>query len=141
VKFARGKIPLRCKSRRKCILCQYRRRPNIVQSLVDSVERRHYCTNEAKTRNQLKFVGVPQIPERSQPLVGRSSRYCADMWRRYCCLTIFPIVDICLCCEDTARQSCAMVRRWRFLRHFCVLQAYFEQAACSTFQTCILNSY
>jgi len=26
-----------------------------------------------------------------------------------------------------------------FLRHFCVL--YFQRAACSTFQTCILNSH
>jgi len=29
----------------------------------------------------------------------------------------FPIVDTChtcLSCEDTARQSCAMVPRWRF---------------------------
>ena len=27
----------------------------------------------------------------------------------------FPIVDMCLSCEDIARQSCAMVPRWRFL--------------------------
>jgi len=26
----------------------------------------------------------------------------------------FPIVDTCLSCEDTARQSCAMVPKWRF---------------------------
>jgi len=26
----------------------------------------------------------------------------------------FPIVDTCLSCEDIARQSCAMVLRWRF---------------------------
>jgi len=26
----------------------------------------------------------------------------------------FPIVDTRLSCEDTARQSCTMVRRWRF---------------------------
>ena len=25
-----------------------------------------------------------------------------------------PIVDACLSCEDTARQSCAMVPKWRF---------------------------
>jgi len=49
-----------------------------------------------------------------QLLVSRSSPYCADIWRSYCCLTIFfPIVDICLKCEDTAAQCCAMVRRWR----------------------------
>jgi len=29
----------------------------------------------------------------------------------------FPIVDSCLSCEDTARQSCAIVRRWRYLHH------------------------
>jgi len=32
----------------------------------------------------------------------------------------FPIVDTCLNCEDIARQRCGIVRRWRFLRHFCV---------------------
>jgi len=26
----------------------------------------------------------------------------------------FPIIDMCLSCEDTARQSCAMAPRWRF---------------------------
>jgi len=30
----------------------------------------------------------------------------------------FPIVDICLTCEDMARQSCAMVRRWRFFASY-----------------------
>jgi len=70
--------------------------------------------------------GCPKLSNRSQVLVGRSSPYCEDMWRRYCCLTtFFPIVDICLSCVDTARQICAMVRRWRFLR------PVFQRAACS----------
>jgi len=30
----------------------------------------------------------------------------------------FPIVDMCLICEDIARQSGAMVLRWRFLAIF-----------------------
>jgi len=30
----------------------------------------------------------------------------------------FPIVDTCLSCEDRARQSCAMVRRWQFFASF-----------------------
>ena len=61
----------------------------------------------------------PKLVNRSQPLVGRSSPYCGDMWRTYCCLTrFFPIVDMCLRCEDIARQSCAMVPRWRFLATF-----------------------
>jgi len=53
--------------------------------------------------------------------LSRSSPYYDDMWRRYCSLTsFFPIVDTCISCEDTARQSCAMVPRdgdyWRTLR-------------------------
>ena len=38
-----------------------------------------------------------------------------------------------------ARQSCGMVTRWRFLATFWVL--HLQRAACSTFQTCILNSH
>jgi len=77
------------------------------------------CSNAAKTRNQSKFAGVPKLVNRSQPLVGRRSPYYADMWRTYRCITsFFPILDMCLSCEDIARQSCAMVPRWRFWRFF-----------------------
>ena len=78
------------------------------------------CSNAAKTRNPLKFTGVFQTNEMiSAAIVGRSSPYCKDMWRRYCCLTsFFPIVDTCLSCEDITRQTCAMVPRWRFLATF-----------------------
>jgi len=88
------------------------------QSLADA----HYCmpcSNAAKTRNQLKFAGDPKLVNRSQQLVGRSSPYCGDMWRTYCCLrSFFPIVDTCLSGEDIARHICAMVPRWRFLATF-----------------------
>ena len=95
------------------------------------------CSNAAKTRKQFKFAGCPKLANRSQSLIGQSSPYYEDMWRRYRCLTsFFLIVDTCLSCEDTARQSCAMVTKWRF---FCVL--YFQRAMCSIFQTCILNSH
>jgi len=30
----------------------------------------------------------------------------------------FPIVDACLGCEGTGRQSCAMVHRWRIFGDF-----------------------
>ena len=80
--------------------------------------------------------GCPKLPNRSQPLVGRSSPYCGVMRRTYCCLTsFFPIVDTGLSCEDMAQQSCVMVPRWRFFAS-CILQ----RATCSAFQTCILNS-
>jgi len=64
------------------------------------------------------LLGCPKLPDRSQPLMGRSSPYCEDMWRRYWCLNFFPIVDTCLSFEDIARQSCAMMPRWRFFGEF-----------------------
>ena len=44
------------------------------------------CSNAAMTRKQLKFAGCTKLTIRSQSLVGRSSPYCEDMWRRYRCL-------------------------------------------------------
>jgi len=65
------------------------------------------------------MMGCPKPTNRSQPLVGRNSPYCKDIYRRYCCLTIFFLIaDTCLSCEDIARQSCAMVLRWRFFASF-----------------------
>ena len=60
---------------------------------------------------------------RSQPLVGRSSPYYQNMWRRYCCLIrVFPIVDTYFSSEDIglARQNL----RWWQNGYFCVL--YFQ---------------
>ena len=72
-----------------------------------------------RRENSWNLHGCPKLVNRSQPLVGRSSPYCGDMWRRYCCLTsFFLIVDTFLSCEDIARQSCAMVPKWRFFATF-----------------------
>jgi len=77
------------------------------------------CITLPRCETRWNLLECPKLTKRSQPLVGRSSPYCKDMWGRYCCLTIFfPFVDICLSYEDIARQSCAMVRRWRFLASF-----------------------
>jgi len=77
------------------------------------------CSSAAKTWNPLTLAGVPQTDETiSAAIVGRSSPYCKDMWGRHCCLTFFPIVDTCLICEYMARQSCAMVPRWRIYGDF-----------------------
>jgi len=46
------------------------------------------CSNAAKTRNPLKYAGVPQTPEPISA-ISQSSPYSEDMWRRYCCLTSF----------------------------------------------------
>ena len=65
------------------------------------------------------LLGCPKLANRSQPLVGRSSPYYEDMCRTYRCLTcFFPIVDMCLSCEDIPWQSCAMEPRWRLFGDF-----------------------
>ena len=98
---------------------EYRGRPLLNAAVWLTPTTRVPCSNAAKTRNPLKLARVPKLTKRSQPLVGLSSPYYADMWRRYCCLTsFFLIVDTCLSCEDIARRSCAMVPRWRFLATF-----------------------
>jgi len=57
-----------------------------------------------KRETSWNVVGCPKVMKQSQPLVGRSSPYCGDFWRTYCCLTsFFPIVDACLRCEDIAQ--------------------------------------
>ena len=61
--------------------------------------------------------GCPKLANRSQPLVGQSSPTITAlqehveevlMFNKY-----FRIVDTCLSCEDTARQSCAIMPKWR----------------------------
>ena len=73
------------------------------------------CSNTARRESRWNLQGCLKLANRSQPLVGLSSPYYADMLRRYRCLTgFFPIVDTCLSCDDAARQSCVMVPKWRF---------------------------
>jgi len=96
------------------------------------------AVTKPRRETSLNLLGCRKLTNRSQPLVDRSSPYREDVWGRYCCY-FFPIVDTCLSCKDTARQSCAMVRRWRIFGDF--LHPVFQRAPCSTFQTCILNSH
>jgi len=49
------------------------------------------CSNTAKTRNPLKFAGLPQTRQQ----ISAGSSYYEDMWRRYCCLTSFFWLPIC----------------------------------------------
>jgi len=95
------------------------------------------CSNAAKTRNPLKFAGVPQTRQQisavSRPTFTILSGHVEEVLLFN---NSFPIVDKCLDSEDIGRHSCAMVPKWRF---FCVL--HFQRAACSTFQTCILGPH
>jgi len=65
--------------------------------------------------------GCLKLPDRSQPLVGRSSPYygtCGHVEDILLLNKFFPIVDTCLNYEDIDRQSCAMMPGWRFLATF-----------------------
>ena len=66
---------------------EYRCRP-----LLNAVDQIAKLSQDAKP---VKIAGVSQTRQPTQPLVGRSSPYCEDVWRRYCCLTIFFRLSIC----------------------------------------------
>jgi len=85
---------------------------------LTSVERRP-CSNEANMRNPLKFAGVPKT---GKPISAANGSKFTILWEHIEEILLFknffPIVDRCLSCEDTARQICAMVRRWRVFGDF-----------------------
>jgi len=103
--------------------------PNVMAALPNigsaSVQRRKVwltpttrvpCSNAAKTRNPLKFAGLPQTPEPISAVSGPKFTILLGHVEHVLVFNeFFPIVDKCLNCEDTTRQSCAMVPRWRFL--------------------------
>jgi len=77
------------------------------------------CSNTAKMRNPLKFVGVPQTLEPISAVSGPNFAILRGHVEQYCCLTrFFPTVNTCLSYKDTARQSCALGTRWRFFASF-----------------------
>jgi len=78
------------------------------------------CSNAAaKTRNQLKFAGVPQT---GQPISAANRPKFTILWGQVEDILLFnkffPIVDTCLSCEDIARQSGVMVPDGDFWRLF-----------------------
>jgi len=110
------------------------------QSLADA----HYqmpCSNAAKTRKPLKVAGVPQTPEKipaaSRPKFTILWGYVEEI------LLLNKFFSDCRYMPQLRRYS--PTKLWDgaqmaiFWRHFCVM--YFQRAACSTFQTCILNSH
>ena len=93
-------------------------------------------SNAAKTQNPLKFVGVPQTPEPISAVSGPKFTILSGHVEKVLLLNkFFAIVDICLSCEDSQTKLCDGAE----IEIFCVL--YFQRAACSAFQTCILNSH
>jgi len=106
------------------------------QSLADST--RVPCSNDAKTRKPLKFDGVPQTNETISAASGpKFSILCEQMAEILLLNKFFSRLSINAL---VAKIQPGKVVRWcadgDFLRYFCVL--YFQRAACSTFQICIL---
>jgi len=86
------------------------------------------CSNAAKTRNRLKFAGVPQTNKMISAACGPKFTILWGHMQEILSLNnFFPIVDMYLSCEDIARQSCGMVPRWRLLGDFfasCISASY-----------------
>jgi len=58
---------------------------SLLHYLAIQLSRLQVCCNKISCQ----LLGCPKLTKRSQPLVGRRSPYCEDMWRRYWCLTSF----------------------------------------------------
>ena len=47
------------------------------------------AVTKPRRETRWNLLGCPKLANRSQPLVGRRSPYCEDIWKRYCYLTSF----------------------------------------------------
>jgi len=94
---------------------EYRWHPLFNTALWLTPTTRVPCSNAAKTRNALKFAGVPQTGKPISAASGPKFTILSGCVEEVLLFNkFFLIVDTCLSCEDTAGQSCAMVPRWRF---------------------------
>ena len=117
---------------------EYRWRPLFNAAVWLTPTTRVPCSNVAKTWNPLKLPGVPQTNER---ISAASEPKFTILWGHVGGILLlnkfFPIVDTCLSCKpDKVAGWCLDGDFWRL---FWVL--HLQWAACSTFQTCILNSH
>jgi len=75
---------------------------SMLQSLADA----QYSSGmqlRCQDAKPLKLAGVPQTTRSISAASGLKFNICEDMWRRYCCvISFFPVVDMCLICEDMA---------------------------------------
>jgi len=97
-----------------CSCHSWRRPHEFSQALVKANLTTAPCSNAAKTRNPLKFTGVPQTRQQISAASGPKFTVLSEGVREILLFNkFFPIVDIRLRCEDIVRQSCTMVPRWR----------------------------
>jgi len=95
------------------------------------------CSNAAKTRNPLKFAGVPQT---RQQLSAASGPKFTILWGHMEeILLLNKFSSDCRCVPSLRSYSPTKLCDGAQMAIFCIL--YYQRAACSTFQTCILNSH
>ena len=119
--FTPGKIPLGGKNPRQCIYSVPAQEAVKYRAKFDWPPLSDVgAVTKPRPETHWNLLGCPKLVNRSQRKIGRNSPYCENVWMRCCCLTsFFPIDDTCLSCKERiARQSCAMVRRWRIFGDF-----------------------
>jgi len=95
------------------------------------------CSNAAKTRKLLKFAEVPQT---RQQISAVSRPKLTILWGHVDEVSMFnTFFSDCRYMPPLRRYSPTKLCDGAKMAIFCVL--YFQRAACSTFQTCILNSH
>jgi len=105
------------------------------QSLADA----HYqmpCSNAAKMRNPLKFAGVPQTRPQISTVSGPKFTI---LWGHVEEVSLFNKLFWLSKHALAAKIQPDKVVRW--CRDDDFLRPVFQRSACSTFQTCILNSH
>jgi len=105
------------------------------QSLADAHYYRCRAVTLPRRETSWNFAGVPQT---GQP-ISTASRPKFTILCGHVEEIFFPIVDTCLSCEDIPDKVVRWCPDGDFWPLFRVL--YFQGAACSRFQTCILNSH
>ena len=86
--FAAGKMPLGGNSTKKCIY-------NIPAQVTAKHHAKFGCrplgdvgaVTKPRHETGLNLLGCHKLGNRSQPLMGQSSAYCEDIWKRYFCFT------------------------------------------------------
>jgi len=120
---------------------EYRWRPLLNAAVWLTPTTRVPCSNAAKTRNPLKLAGVPQTNETiSAASMPKFTILCGHVEETLLINKFFFRLSIHALAAKILPDK---VVRWcpdgDFWRLFWVL--HLQRAACSTFQTCILNSH
>jgi len=96
------------------------------------------AVTKARRETHWNLLESAKLANWSQPFIGRSSPYCGDMWRTYCCLTSFSDCRYMRQLRTHSPTKLCDGAQMTILASF--LRPVFQRTTCSTFETCILNS-